>query len=303
MIKAVTIFLFSILIWNCALGQRIRTAAGSAQFRLEENMSKDELREKLRQQAIINAIENEFGTHIKQESFLDIDQGVSQFKIIGETTILGEWLKTDKEEFSEEIKTIKGAGGKHYELWMRCDIQGKVRQISQPQIDFQLQTATCSDPSCFTENFKSGDPLLVYFKSPADGFLSIFLLEKDQAMRLLPYQMMTSNYGSCVPVAAHQDYWFFDTLKKHNYFDGFSYLLNDELIMETQQDQEFVTLYVVYAREEFVSPGISSGGETYDDGTIVPQSLSISKFKDWLADNRIHDDNFYYRKLTLKIRQ
>ena len=42
---------------NCAIAQKIRNASGMAQFKLEEDMSKDDLKDKLRHHAIVNAIE------------------------------------------------------------------------------------------------------------------------------------------------------------------------------------------------------------------------------------------------------
>ncbi|MDZ7604770.1 MAG: hypothetical protein U5K79_04100 [Cyclobacteriaceae bacterium] len=93
------ILLLSLVILKSADAQKIKDASGTAFFRLEEDMSRDELKDKLRHHAIINAIEREFGTYITQESFVDIDDGNTEFRIFGKTFIRGEWLKTTSDLF------------------------------------------------------------------------------------------------------------------------------------------------------------------------------------------------------------
>ena len=125
---------------NCAYAQQIRNASGMAQFRLEDDMSKEELKDKLRHHAIINAIEREFGTYVSQESFVDVDDGNTQFRIFGKTVIRGEWLKTTQEDFKEEIRKSKEGRKNKHELWMVLKIQGKVRELTQPDIEFDYFT-------------------------------------------------------------------------------------------------------------------------------------------------------------------
>ena len=97
------ILIITFLSLDCALAQKIRNASGMAQFRLEEDISKDELKDKLRHHAIINAIEREYGTYVTQESFVDVDDGNTRFRIFGKTVVQGEWLKTTSEDFKEEM--------------------------------------------------------------------------------------------------------------------------------------------------------------------------------------------------------
>ena len=107
MIRFACLFVIVLQSLNCAFAQKIRDASGIAQFRLEDDMSKEDLKEKLRHHAIINAIEREYGTYVSQESFVDVDDGNTQFRIFGKTVIRGEWLKTTNESFKEEIRKNK----------------------------------------------------------------------------------------------------------------------------------------------------------------------------------------------------
>ena len=185
----------------------VRQASGKALFRLEEDMSKDDLKDKLRHYAIVNAIEREYGTYVTQESFVDIDDGSTQFRIFGKTIIRGEWLKTTQEDFREEMRKTKDGRRNRHELWMSLKIEGKVRELSQPDIEFNYFTSNCRTESCKTGIFENGESMYFHFNTPVDGYLSIYVIENDEtslasrrAFRLLPYQNMPVKYNNAVPV-------------------------------------------------------------------------------------------------------
>jgi hypothetical protein len=287
--------------WNSAWSQKITNASGKAQFRLEEHMSKDELREKLRKQAMINAIESEFGSLVEQETFVDMEDGKTEFKVVGATTVRGEWLKTINERFTEQLKEVKVNGKKQYDLWITCEISGKVREIRQPSIDFQYHTSKCPQDHCWTDIFQNGESMYFFFESPREGYLSIYVVEEDVAYRLLPYQQMTDVYPNAVPVEANKEYVFFSNYREHDYFMDFSYALADELLMITDKKEEFLKLYIIYSTDEFLKPVLDDGTKLSDGGLELPKSLPLKHFKGWLEDNRIHNVDFYYRSTTLKI--
>lgn len=286
---------------NCVDAQKIRDASGIAQFRLEDDMSKEDLKEKLRHHAIINAIEREYGTYVTQESFVDVDDGNTQFRIFGKTVIKGEWLKTTSENFKEEIRKSKDGRRKKHELWMVLKISGKVRELTQPDIELNYFTSNCLKEICQTAIFENGQPMYLHFKTPVDGYLSIYIQEKDDAYRLLPYQNMPVKYKNSVPVIADEEYVFFSPYGKKNYFPEFSKHLIDELIMLTEKEEEYVQLYLVFSTEEFVKPGLAAPDVEESSGYEIPKSLHASTLNNWLESNRINNVNFYYKQLKLKI--
>ena len=81
-----------------AFGQKVVDASGEAQVRIESDMSKEEAMELAKQQAMINAIDNAFGSYVEQDSDMMIEEGKANFKIIGHTLVKGDWLKTLKEQ-------------------------------------------------------------------------------------------------------------------------------------------------------------------------------------------------------------
>ncbi len=284
-----------------AHAQKIRNASGTALSRLGEDMSMEELKEKLRHEAIINAIENEFGTYVTQESFVDVDDGNTHFRIFGQTTIRGEWLKTIKEKFRESVKKVKENGKVKHELWLALQIEGKVRELTRPDIDFDFFTTNCRREACKTTLFENGDPMYLFFNTPADGFLSVYAVEGDEAFRLLPYQDMTGNYHNAVPVKADRDYVFFSNDEKDDYFNDFSRYLVDELVMFTDKEEEYLKLIVVFSTEEYTKPILKGISEDPEISYLVPRSLPAETLKAWLEDNRINNMNFYYRQLTVRI--
>lgn len=286
---------------NCAFAQKIRNASGMAQLRLEDDMSKEELKEKLRHHAIINAIEREYGTYVSQESFVDVDDGNTQFRIFGKTVIQGEWLKTTHEDFKEEMRKSKEGRRNKHELWMVLKIEGRVRELSQPDIELSYFTTNCRKEVCQTGIFENGQPMYLHFKTPVDGFLSIYIVEEEEAFRLLPYQNMPVRYKNAVPVLADQEYVFFSPYGENDYFDDFSEHLIDELIMLTDLDEEYVELYLVFSTEEFIKPGLAAPDVEEGSGYEIPKSLHASTLSNWLESNRINNVNFYYQQMKLKI--
>ena len=295
------ICLIAFLSLDCVHAQKIRNASGMAQFRLEEDMSKDELKDKLRHQAIINAIEREYGTYVSQESFVDVDDGNTQFRIFGKTTVRGEWLKTTSEDFKEEMRKTKEGRRNRHELWMTLKIAGKVRELSQADIEFDYFTSNCRKQICKTGVFEQGDPMYFHFNSPVDGFLSIYVIENDEAFRLLPYQNMPMVYKNAVPIVADQNYVFFSPYGNNDYFEDYSKHLIDELIMLTDKEEEYVNLYMVFSTEEFTKPSLQIPMDTKEQEYETPKSLDASTLTNWLESNRINNSNFHYRQLKLKI--
>lgn len=288
--------------------QPVRQASGTALFRLEDDMSQDELKDKLRHHAIVNAIEREYGTYVTQESFVDVDDGNTQFRIFGKTTIQGEWLTTTHEDFKEEMRKTKDGRKNRHELWMSLKIEGKVRELSMPDIEFNYFTTNCRKEICKTGIFENGESMYLHFNTPVNGYLSIYTIENEeasrsekQAFRLLPYQNMPSKYSNSVPVQADTDYVFFSPYGENDYFNDYSTHLIDELVMLTDHEEEYVNLFLVFSTEEFIKPSLTNTENDTDSSYEFPKSLQASTLTSWLESNRINNVNFYYKQLKLKI--
>lgn len=303
MFRYVIIEVIFMLFFSSVSAQEVIKAEGFAQIRVEDFMSKEEAREQAREQAMINAIESAFGAYVEKDADIDIEDGKARFKIIGHTWVRGDWLKTISEKFDEGKRKIRGRQDKEDEVWISCRIAGKIREINYPETALEFTPLNCPDLVCRTYDFKDGEPFYLFFRTPVDGFLSIYITDElKRVYRLLPYQKMPEEYVNAVPVFADDPYLFFLSEDGQDYFPGFSSMMTDEIIMNTSQQQEFLNLFVVFSTSDFNKP-LLDGEEEIERSYVMPKSLNLEKFNDWLADNRIKDPAFLYKRVTLTIKK
>jgi hypothetical protein len=285
------------------MAQEVVTAEGYAQIRLEDHMSKDEAREEARQQAQINAIESVYGAYVERDSDVNIEEGRTRFRIIGQTRVRGDWLKTVSEKYGEKKEKIQGRPRKETETWISCRIEGRIREIGLPETALEFTPLNCPELICRTYDFRDGEPFYLSFRTPVDGYLSIYIRdESEHVFRLLPYLKMPERYVNTVPVSADNSYLFFLNQENYDYFPEFSYMMIDEVVMSAVQPEEFLDLYVVFSTSDYQKPLLDSVVED-KAGNIMPKSLDPEKFEEWLGDNRIHDPAFQYKRITLTIKK
>jgi hypothetical protein len=298
MVRNVIILLF---IACQAFGQQVVETSGEAQVRIENDMSKEDAMELARQQAMINAIDNAFGSYVEQDSDMFIEEGSADFKIIGHTLVKGDWLKTIREKYKEETLDVKGSKGRETEIWISCKIKGMVREIIKPQINLSYEPRSCLTDLCRTYNFISGAPMYLSFTTPIDGYLSIYIVEDDRmAYRLLPYQEMPDKYLHAIPVKADNEYLFFASDESYDYFEDFSYLMIDEIYLETMKEKEFLDLYVIFSSDKYKKP-VLKASENITNAYVLPKKLEESEFMEWLQDSRVYDPEFQYNRITLTV--
>ncbi len=137
--------------------------------------------------------------------------------------------------------------------------------------------------------------MFLYFKSPVDGYLSVFLDDGENAFRLLPYKSMGTL--SAVKVDGDKDYIIFS--KNHSYPFDERYSI-DALELGTTKEIEYNNIYVVFAENEYVKP-ILNDIQELDGGYYLPRSLSLREFKKWLGDCRADMTDFQAKKIKISI--
>ena len=145
--------------------------------------------------------------------------------------------------------------------------------------------------------FMDGEQLYIYFKSPVDGFLSVFLEDSEAVYRLLPYANMKPENKNGVQIKSDIDYLFFSP-------DNNSYTksLVDEMIMTLTKDGlEYNNIYIVFSREEYIKPGLQKSHQT--KGRIIPTSLSLHEFESWISNNKISSESFQVIKKKISIKK
>jgi hypothetical protein len=295
MIELFKWFVLLIIIFPIEMfSQEIYKAEGQSQVRQETNMTKEQAIDKAIELAMVNAIENRFGTYIGQESNTRIKEGRVNFDYIGTNKVRGEWIRTKDIKIDEETRTIQGKYGKEQEVWVLCHITGEVRECVS-RADIVFSTLNCPMNECRRTEFFNDEDIFVYFKSPVDGYLSIFLDEGDNTLRLLPYKSMGTR--SAVEIEGDKDYIFFSRDKALMYDPQYK---TDALELYTDQEIEYNDIYVVFAENPYVKPILNDVKEL-ENGYFVPKSLGSEDFFEWLADCKAEMRDFQAVRVRISI--
>lgn len=283
------------IISNNSLYSQIVKTKGTSHVRVEENITEANTREKAEQLAIINAIENAFGTYTEQQTDMTIRDGMTYYNIIGTTKVKGDWIETIKVDFIENFKKEKRDFGISNVKYITCNIRGKARK-SKPKANLDIEILNHTDIHARTTKFYDKEPLYVWFRSPVDGYLSIFLEDDNAVYRLLPYVGMQSNFQSGVPVIADKEYMLFSP--DNNEFTGNPV---DELVMVLgDKNIEYNNIYVIFSQDKYVKPGLKKEDKR-DDGMITPRQLTKNEFTEWLIENRVFSQSFQELKTKISI--
>ncbi|MBV5313652.1 MAG: hypothetical protein JZU47_10175 [Prolixibacteraceae bacterium] len=284
-----------IVFFGCTISgfsQKIKTETGTAQVKLEKNMTKEQTYKKVEELAKINAIENAFNSYVSQESNITVNSGKSDFRIIGTTKVKGEWIETLDKKLTEDTRDEIGQFGKEKSIWITCTIKGRIKEAT-PKSNIEFAALSCPKLNCRSTTFTSGEQLYLYFKSPLDGYLSVYLDDGNTVNRLLPYNSVENS--NSVRVKADQEYFFFVKGNSNPEFGK-----PDEFILYTSKEKEYNSLYIVFSEINYYKPMLNQA-RTSDKGYLLPKSLSIAKFEEWLSNNRATLDDFIDRTVDIEI--
>jgi len=231
-LRIIAILVFLSFGLHSSFGQKIVKTKGHAKLRQESNMSRNETTEKAIELAKINAIESVFGTYVEQQTDMTIEDGMTSFNIIGSTKVKGEWIETIGEpDISTITRKEKTQYGMQDITWIECKIKGKVRAV-KPRAILEYEILNAPNIQARTTNFFDGEQLYIYFKSPVDGYVSIFLEDHEGVYSLLPYMQMNPDDKNGALVQGDVGYTFFSP--SDNFFTK---SIVDEMIMTLVKKQ------------------------------------------------------------------
>jgi hypothetical protein len=293
--KIITISISFFISFNC-FAQKTVISNGEYLLRIEKNWTEDYAVSKAKEKAKINAIENAFGTVITQGNAIYINEinTSSQtksdmvFTSVGNVLVNGEWIST----IDEKIQFKDSADFR----WVKAFIKGNVRELKKIPFTPEVFTLTCNQQKCSTEVFNSGQELVVYFKAPTNGFVTIYLDDSKQAQRLLPYSRNGS--ATTFQVNADQPYYFFSKTdsKQQNV---------DEVELFTESVLEQNNLYILFSKSDFDKPLLNATKLNEVDNTkyTLPASMEITKFQTWLQELRSFNRNIELKTILLTIKK
>lgn len=259
------------------LAQRTEKVRAEYVYHAPENISLEEAKRIALERAKIQAIADEFGTIVSQSNTTLVSnrngESSTDFFSLGGSEVKGEWIETiGQPEY--EINYDQGM------LVVKAIVSGRIREIVSAQIDIKAEVlCNGTDLKFARTDFKSGDDLYLYFQSPVDGYLAVYLLDEVSQMVycLLPYK---SSSEAVTPIEHDKPYVFFSA--KHA---GDKAHLVDEYTMTCNSSVERNTIYVVFSPNEFAKANSNNVEE------LLPQELSFEEFQKWLSKGKNKDND------------
>lgn len=257
------------------LAQRTEKVRAEYVYHAPENISLEEAKRIALERSKIQAIADEFGTIVSQSNTTLVSnrngESSTDFFSLGGSEVKGEWIETIGQP---EYKINYDQGM----LVVKAIVSGRIREIVSAQIDIKAEVlCNGTDLKFARTDFKSGDDLYLYFQSPVDGYLAVYLLDEVSQMVycLLPYK---SSLEAVTPIEHDKPYVFFSA--KHA---GDKAHLVDEYTMTCNGSVERNTIYVVFSPNEFAKANSNNVDE------LLPQELSFEEFQKWLVKGRNRD--------------
>jgi hypothetical protein len=282
----ILLFLVIILNYHAVFSQKEIIVEGEFQSEVFDNETKDAAKKRVKEGAIVNALEKAFGVAIFQGNSMYVENKTNGnktetktgFNSIAETYVKGEVVEELDATFSE-IPFEKNKKGKktEYGAEYKYVVKIKAREYIEPKAEFNSFPIYCSDTlTCKTTSFKKDEDFYLFFKSPKSGYLTVFLDDNENSCILLPYISNREKFQQGFPIEANKEYIFFKNDKK--YFDA-STMIVDEFTWETKENLE--KLNVIFSTNPFELPDLNRAITKE-----LPQTLPSVEFNKWLIKLR-----------------
>lgn len=293
-VKFILILFFSFGYTSTIDAQKLfPTGSVSYQARIEDNQTYQQAKEAAIIKAQIKAIEERFGRIIIQGNSTFIEniqsgervESTQDFNSISNSLVKGEWIK-DKNGYPIDERIIH-----NNESWIKVTVNGFIREIIETPFSCIANTLNCNKTTCHVESFKNNSDFFFHFKSPEEGFISIYLddIQTEQTYRLLPY---TDAKENCFKVHGNKDYIFFDTSNNSIEYNGSV----DELTLSLENGRsiEQYKVYVLFSKNDFTAPILENNTVENPEKHTLPNSLTSEDFQKWIQKLRT------YHKIELK---
>lgn len=266
---------FCIGLQAVAVAQKTERVTATYTYYAPEHVSIEEARRVALQRAQLQAIADAFGTIVTQSNATRVknENGKSDVWLLslGASEVRGEWLRTDGEP-EYDIAYEDGM------LVVTVRVKGVIREIVNAAVDFQAKVLRNGTEDRFEgEEFRNGDDLYLSFRSPVDGFLTVYLLDAEgTAYCLLPYRNDT---GGRVAIEGNRHYVFFSL----DDVPAEERSIVDEYTMTCSRDGELNQIYVIF------SPQLFTKAVDYAGEGLQPRELPYEEFQEWLFKCRKQD--------------
>lgn len=263
------------------------TVVATYSYYVPEHMSLEEAKRTALDRAKIKAIEDKFGTIVSQANSIIIEnengESKSKFTFFGGSHIKGEWIET----ITQPVYNIEMENG--FTI-INVSVKGKIREISKNNIDCLVKILRNGIEDKFeTSEFKNGNELYLSFQSPRNGYLSVYLLDSENAYCLLPYKRQSEGIFE---IEANKKYILFNKKIPNNIAPH----IIDEYVMRCDNIQETNMMYVLFSPNKFHKT-VDNEIETYS-----PRILATEDFYNWIEKQTRIDADFTILQTSITIR-
>lgn len=283
------LFLLTVILFPLTLcAQRVQKVCGEYTYYAETSQSLNDAKRAALENARLQALANEFGTVISQsnaqkETSLNGEEN-SYFFSLSASEVKGEWIE-DVEEPVYDVSFVQDM------LVVKCKVCGKAREFSNEAVDFTAIVLRNGTEAKFADtNFHTGDDMFLQFRSPADGYVAVYLIDETPvAYCLLPYM---NNGNGQQSVKHNKEYVFFSPAKASEDTDGV-----DEYTLTCGNEIERNQIYVIFSPKPFTKALDSQMNEG------LPRQLSYEDFSKWLATCRKRDTKMGVKVIHIEIKK
>lgn len=248
------------------------------------------------QRARQKALEDEFGLVVAQTNITNVSNGDLHFRSLGISDVAGEWLGDTK----EPVTSLVTQGDR---LIIKAEVWGKARKIVSEKIDLDVHILrNTPSKSHAARNFLDNDKFFISFKSPIDGFLSVYMMDDSMNFqRILPY--MDSKLKS-YQVEGNKEYISHcnDEIPGFTNFEYTSDMAH--VVLAPGKSLEECMFYVLFSPNKFLDPDDDESKRSYKyrEGLMLPPSVNQEHMQEWLLKNRRHDKMMQVVKIPIMIK-
>lgn len=210
---------------------------------------------------------------------------------IHRSQVKGVWLG----DLAEPI--FKRALGEDGRDFLNITVKGKARELKSAGIQFEaFPLRVKPDIKLRTNSFKNGDDFFLYFKSPVDGYLTVFLFDTNlnEVCYMLPYQ----NSGTGSYAIKHNEQYTFFSAEMAKPGDEV-----DEFIMTCSEGnhEEYDELYVIFSPNKYSKKASTLEKKQMNNDLILPDRMDYESFNNWLMEYQEIDEDMQIARIPIRI--
>ena len=288
------LFLATLLLPLPATAQRVdkvRVVMGEYTYYAPSHVSVDEARAEAVRRARLQALADAYGTTLQSTTTTTVHNSATTSQVdvstLAQSEVRGEWIE-DVDEPQVDVTYEQDM------LVVTARVRGRTRPVTTAQVQVEVRLLrNGTEPRYESGEFRAGDDLYLYFRTPAAGYVAVYLLDGEAAYCLLPY---ARDPAGIVRVGNDRPHVFFSADLADENVKPYV----DELYLTATQPVEHNTVCVIFSPNPFAK----ATDEQRDGGSdlLLPRQTTLEGFNTWLTKCRVRDREMVVVRKELTIR-